>query len=108
MSRRACELAKLLRYRPKLVAASFSFTTATSSSTSSTYRPWFPKLKVVAAVGVGLGIGAAGLSALGTEPRRSLYLLYSMSLRLGRDFATAALIVAGKADISHHSGSAFV
>ncbi|KAI5083093.1 hypothetical protein GOP47_0002836 [Adiantum capillus-veneris] len=94
MTRGAGELAKLLRYRPKFAAASFSSTTPSGSSISPTHRPWFPKLKVVAAVGVGLGMGALGLSALGTEPRRSLYLLYSMSLRLGRDFVTAALIVA--------------
>lgn len=93
MNKSAGELAKLLRHRARF-AASFSSTIVSKTPTSSAQNPWFPKLKVVAAIGVGLGVGAIGLSVLGSEPRRSLYLLYSMSLRLGRDFATAAMIVA--------------
>lgn len=89
MNKRA---ARLLRHHAKL-AASFS-TASTIASSYSSQRSWVPKLKVVAAVGFGLGVGALGLSTLGPEPRRSLYLLFSMSLRLSRDLATAAVVVA--------------
>ncbi|KAH7278749.1 hypothetical protein KP509_38G054700 [Ceratopteris richardii] len=89
----ARELSKLLRSHSKL-AAPFSTSIVGSETSSPVQKPWFPKLKVMAAIGVGLGIGAIGLSAFGEEPRHSLRLMYSMSVRLGRDFATAAAIVA--------------
>ena len=71
------------------VARSF----ATSSSSASASR--FPRLRFAALSAIGVGIGVLGLSAFGPEPRRSLHLVYSMSLRLARDLATAATIAAG-------------
>ena len=66
---------------------------ATSSSSASASR--FPRLRFAALSAIGVGIGVLGLSAFGPEPRRSLHLVYSMSLRLARDLATAATIAAG-------------
>lgn len=93
MNKRAGELARLLlvaRHPPQ----PFSSFASSSNRGLTNAPPWLPRLKLAAAMGLGLGVGALGLSALGSEPRRSLRLLWSMSLRLGHDLATAAVIVA--------------